>query len=90
MPEADKFHIAVDIREDKGDFFCVDIAIDAIERDGKCRPGGGMVVCNIAVEISVHQGIPEAFVSDLWRVGLKPDNQPIYGGSHRMPCTQMH
>ena len=61
VAQADKFHIAVDVFEDKIEFFGIDMAIDTREGDGEFRLGVGTVVSNIAVEIGFVQGVPEAF-----------------------------
>jgi hypothetical protein len=62
--QADKFHIAVDVFEDKIEFFGIDMAIDTREGDGEFRLGVGTVVSNIIVEIGIVQCVPELSVSE--------------------------
>ena len=53
VAQADKFHIAVDVFEDKIEFFGIDMAVDAREGEGEFGLGVGTVVRNMAVEIGI-------------------------------------
>ncbi|RUM94464.1 MAG: hypothetical protein DSZ28_03030, partial [Thiothrix sp.] len=58
---ADKLHIAVNVLENKIKFFGIDLGVDAREGNGEFSLGIGTGVGDMAVEIRVVQGVPEAF-----------------------------